>query len=213
MWRRTARGRRPGEQGLWRSRTRRSTGNSSTRRWIWMGTTGCFRGTLGMWRRRSGERWWRRVEARWLPDAADAKLIEFGVDANYGNVEREGLGGDHAVERIAVISGKTAGAKCGFGAYRDENKADFLQCLQKPDLKGLSFGQLTDAYLGCNLPGGGSRDKNLGGLVSKDFRCFFTQRFSRDEGPQQRVGIEQNGQSSSPLQPFGSGSKMAFVGT
>src|ERR1035438_3722076 len=52
----------------------------------------------------------REVRRGRLPDAADAELVEFRVEADDGDVERQGLGGDDAVEGVAVVRGETTGA-------------------------------------------------------------------------------------------------------
>ena len=45
--------------------------------------------------------WWAGGR---LPDAADAELVELGVLADDGNVERESLGGQNAVEGVARLA-------------------------------------------------------------------------------------------------------------
>ncbi len=50
------------------------------------------------------------------PGASDAEGVEFGVDAEDGDVFGECLRGDHAVEGVAVVAGKSARAEgmgCG----------------------------------------------------------------------------------------------------
>src|ERR1700679_954921 len=91
-----------------------------------------------------------RCGAGWrgLPDAADAELVEFGVEAEDGDVEREGLGGEDAVEGISVFGAEPGGTKCGFTVDGKYGIACLIHCFEEPGFKGDGIRQLSTANFG-----------------------------------------------------------------
>ena len=116
-------------------------------------------------------------EVRALPDAADGEPVELGVEADDGDVEREGLGGDDAVEWVAVVGGEAAGAEGGFGADGKQCIACFVDCFKKAPFQGFGCWEFAEAHFGGDLPGRGCGYKDFvfligdegGGLVAE--RC------------------------------------------
>jgi hypothetical protein len=58
-----------------------------------------------------------------LPDAANAEDIEFGIDADNGNVERKGLSCNHAVEGVFVFAKESACKESGLNRKVNEFEA------------------------------------------------------------------------------------------
>jgi len=100
-----------------------------------------------------------------LPDAADAELVEFGIEADDWDIEREGLGREDAVERVAVRGGESRGAEGALGVDGEQSVASLIERLQEPGFKRDRFGHFSETHFGRDFPSGCSGDQYLVVLV------------------------------------------------
>src|ERR1035438_4627678 len=90
------------------------------------------------------------------PDSPHAKLVELRVGAEDGDVLAEGLGCDHAVEGVAMRGDQAAGAEGGFRINVQDGVTSVLHHVEVCGLEFFRTGELAEADLCGDLPGGGS---------------------------------------------------------
>lgn len=70
-----------------------------------------------------------------VPNAPDAKLVEFSIGTDNGNIQIESLSRDHAVEGVAMVSREPAGAKGHGSVNREQRIAGFIHVFEKIPLQ------------------------------------------------------------------------------
>ena len=106
------------------------------------------------------------------PDAPDAELVELRIGAEDRDVLTQGLGGDHAVEGVAMFCNQTTGAQGGRRVDGQQGIAGIFHHVEIVPFQLFRPGQLAGAHLGCDLPGGCGGDENYIGLVGYRLPSF-----------------------------------------
>src|SRR5947209_84686 len=154
-------------------------------------------------RRRSGR---RRGRIGSSPETAYSEDVETFVAAQHWDVAADSLGGQHAVEWVAVCPGQTSGTKCVVGSDGHEGITGREYGWHEGLLEMLRSWKLAEADLGGDLPSRGGGNEQIIAGVGDEPRNRFAERLGREHRPKQRVSIEQQCQRS-PSSSSGSGSK------
>jgi len=96
-----------------------------------------------------------------LPDAADAERVEQGIGTDDGEVKRESLGRENAIERISVVAGETSGTKSRGNVDGQQGISGVVYGIQESSLESYGTIEFAETHLGRDLPGRGSGDEDI----------------------------------------------------